>query len=280
MAHSSRLAAQPAAEAADVLETAGIDYVSFGWLTVALLAHDCNFAEVEFIVRDRDLIAAREPLADAGFHLCTDQVCKELHDIRHPSPDLNSPAELFRTHRPNKHHLPPATHIHLDFHYEGCDVLKLYKKSSLLRWIPVLEDDPRNNDPALVWLANDPRLPAAARQGWSWTHLGPVRILNPASFCEVLIMLLCRDYGSIQGREFVWRGMWEELVKSCIHARLNRPLRPDFKELWDAAEDFFLRHVRSQAPLPKLCDLRRRLIASGEILADEIPQIDELRLHS
>jgi len=34
---------QLAAEAAEILDTANIDYVCFGWLAVALLAHDAGF---------------------------------------------------------------------------------------------------------------------------------------------------------------------------------------------------------------------------------------------
>ncbi|RDW64419.1 uncharacterized protein DSM5745_09830 [Aspergillus mulundensis] len=273
------LGAHPAAEAADILDTACIDNVSFGWLTVALLARDWGFGEVEIIVRDRDLIAARDTLASAGFRLCNDQFCDQLTDRRRPflgggdsAAPFMSPEELYSSNRPNKNHQPPAAHFHLDVHYEFCYVLKLYKKSSILRCIPVLEDDPRNDDPSCVWFSNDRRLPAPAppdEHGPSgpWNALGPVRILSPATFVEVLTMLRCRDCGL--PRELGWRQMWTQLALAQV--QLDRPLRPDFKDVWEAAGDFFVRGVGAQDPLPKLSDLRRRLIADGEILAEELP---------
>ncbi|KAL2835294.1 hypothetical protein BDW59DRAFT_168529 [Aspergillus cavernicola] len=283
--------AQPAAQAAELLDTAKIPYVSFGWLTIALLSFDAGLGEVEFVVRDQDSDAAREALVDEGFHLCKDPNCRELlNDRCPPSQDRPqcvpaeeqrmTPSELDAFFALNAQHLIADAHFHLDFQYEKCTVLSLYKKSSILRWIPVLEADPRNDDPSFLWLSNDSaRLPEARLDGPSgpWTQLYPVRFLNPTSFCETLLLLLCRDYGHVKCRDFSWRTMWETLVENQVP--LNRPLRLDFKPMWEAAEDFLLQCMPTSNHFKLMSECRRQLIANGEIIQAEIPELDESRMH-
>ncbi|KAL4810274.1 hypothetical protein BDV18DRAFT_55491 [Aspergillus unguis] len=282
--------AQPAAEAAEILDTAGIPYVAFGWLPIALLAHDCKFGEVEFVVRDKDLVAAREELVEQGFRLCDKPDCLELLDNRYlppPSDDSDIPwgdqimtvGEYIALNLLNSHHLIADAHFHLDWQYDKCTILSLYKKSRILRWVPVLEDDSCNDDLSLLWRSDDPSLPEARPNGpcGPWRDLPPVRFLNPASFCEVLFLLYCRDYCHVRGRDFSWRGMWETLIEHRVQH--NRPLRPDLKLVWDAAEDFIVRCIHSQDPFPKLSALRRQLIAKGDIQAAEIPEVMEDAMH-
>ncbi|KAL2843125.1 hypothetical protein BJY01DRAFT_248800 [Aspergillus pseudoustus] len=159
-----------------------------------------------------------------------------------------------------------------------CKVLSLYKKSRILRWIPVLEAEPKNNDPGLLWLSDDAtRLPEACLSGPSgpWRQLPTVRILCPTSFCEALLLLLCRDYCAVKGHEFGTRGMWETMARRQV--RLNRPLRAGFNEAWEAPVDFYGRRMRTRdrKPGPRVSNLRRHLIATGEILPEEIPEVDE-----
>ncbi|KAL4903997.1 hypothetical protein BDW74DRAFT_179087 [Aspergillus multicolor] len=59
--------AQPAIEAAKVLDLAGIDHMCVGWLAVALLAFDATIGEVELAVRDKNFAAARAALVKGGF---------------------------------------------------------------------------------------------------------------------------------------------------------------------------------------------------------------------
>ncbi|KIA75600.1 hypothetical protein HK57_00614 [Aspergillus ustus] len=283
--------AQPAAEVAEILDTAGISYLSFGWLPVALLALDLKYGEVEIVVRDRDLVAAREELVNNGFRLCEKPDCRELLDNRSPplqdsqrgvpfEDQVFTVAEFIAFRARNKYHLIAAAHFHLETQYDNCTVLSLYKKSSILRWIPVLEDDPRNDEAGLIWRSDDDaRLPPARVDGPSgpWTGLHAVRFLNPASFCEALLLLSCRDYCHIRAREFSWRGMWETLIENQV--RLNRPLRPDLKLIWDAAEAYFIHNDRSKAPAPLMSRIRRQLIANGVIVPAEIPEVVEWWMH-
>ncbi|RDW84217.1 uncharacterized protein DSM5745_04543 [Aspergillus mulundensis] len=272
--------AQPALEAAKVLDVAGIAHVCVGWLAVALLAFDANLGEVELVVRDKDFAAARASLVQGGFRLCEDAQCRELCDRR--PPPLESQEQLFSLNEcqdffaPNASHLIASAHFHLGAQYSQCTVLSLYKKSEILRWIPVLEDDPGKDDPSLIWLSNDaPRLPPARPDGpcGPWRHAQAVRLLSPAAFCELLLFLYCRDCSHVGLRQFSCRAMFERCAGHQM--RLDRRLRPDFQEVWESMVDFFAHKIGPRDPFPALHALRMRLIAAEEILYEEMPQVDE-----
>ncbi|KAL3477011.1 hypothetical protein BJX99DRAFT_246505 [Aspergillus californicus] len=273
------LGAEPAAEVAEVLDTAKISYICFGWLSLALLAWDANIGEVEIVVRDKDFEAAREALSEAGFRLCDKEDCIQLRDRRVPL--RHEPAWTpMGWNRDDGFHIVPEAHFHLEMQYDNCTVLSLYKKSSLLRRIRVLEDEPEDDDPTLVWLSNDcSRLPEARADGPSgpWTQLHPVRILDPTLFCEVLLFIMCRDCGRVGHRSFGCLVMWEKLVWKQM--RLNRPLRPDFQLICDIGEDLWVRGIRKRCPYKFMRVCRKELIANGELRPEEMTNIVEDYTH-
>ncbi|KAL4968897.1 uncharacterized protein BDV14DRAFT_196704 [Aspergillus stella-maris] len=232
------LGAKPASEAAEALDHAEIRYVCVGWLPFALYLKDAGTGEVELVVRDKDFEAAVDVL-QRRFQLWDDPDCVELLEHRVSQTPRTSPGNRHSLKSGwNITHLIAGAHFHLETTYEGCDVLSLYKKNSILRWFPILEDQPEKEDVSLIWTSTDSaRLPAARPGGPSgaWTKLHPVRMPSPTTFCEMILMILFRDHAQVNGRYFSFAKMWTYLVTKGV--QYDRPLRSDFRDLWKAAED-------------------------------------------
>ncbi|BCS25099.1 uncharacterized protein APUU_41543S [Aspergillus puulaauensis] len=257
------LGAQAASDAGEVLDVAGIFYVMFGWLPVALDAKDEGFGEADFVVQKRDLSRAIEQLVEAGFKQCQDPNCIELQANRRPLRDTGDGpcnlSEIAAADVLNSYHTVADAHFHLGFQYESSTVLSLYTTSELLFWL----EDPESgelpaNDNDIFWFSNDPRLPPYQEGGPSgpWTGLYPVRILSPVTFSEALVILMCRDYGHIDFVDHAWITMWE----CVVFKERPRTLSPRFQPVWD----IFNAEEPNCSPYDVLRALRDDMIANNE----------------
>ncbi|KAL3451471.1 hypothetical protein BJX65DRAFT_304055 [Aspergillus insuetus] len=120
-------------------------------------------------------------------------------------------------------------------------------------------------------------MPLDCRRHGQMDHPQGVSILDPTAFYEASFLLFCRDYCHFGGGEFSWRAMWKSLAKQQV--RLNRPLPADFLPIWNVIKDWFARWIRSTGPALPLSHHRRRLIAQGNLLAEETPEVDEEVMH-
>ncbi|KAL4931511.1 uncharacterized protein BDV17DRAFT_255838 [Aspergillus undulatus] len=50
----------------------------------------------------------------------------------------------------------------------------------------------------------------------TWTQLHPVRMLSPTTFCEAIILLICRDHAHVGGRYHHWCKMWRCLIEKRV----------------------------------------------------------------
>ncbi|CAP91518.1 Pc13g04490 [Penicillium rubens Wisconsin 54-1255] len=123
---------------------------------------------VSFVVPDTLIEISYSTLSKAGFLPCTQSSdCPYSNTLRCP---------------------PPVTHLHIDD-----------EKSDVLWEFPDFEIASHNNN-SDIWCASDTRLPPASLgrgQGRFPPHLYSVQIPSALRYCEALILLLCRDYGSV-----------------------------------------------------------------------------------
>ncbi|OJJ06098.1 hypothetical protein ASPVEDRAFT_311869 [Aspergillus versicolor CBS 583.65] len=256
MSATTCIGAQVASEAGEVLDMAGIFYVLFGWLPVALIAEDKGFGEVDLLVPKQDLTRAIEKLVEAGFHECQDPNCIELQENRRPITS-NNVFQAMAFLIGNSIHAVANAHFHLGSQYESCTVLSLYTISDLLWWFEDKEQRLLLTDDD-VWFSNDSRLPPYREGGPSgaWTALPPVRMLSPTAFSEALIRLMCQNYGHIKGVGRAWRKMWECLMRNAHHMDLD----PRFQPVWDS---FSASHYTGN-PYEILRALRDEMVANNE----------------
>lgn len=264
MSTTTCIGAQVASEAGEVLDMAGIFYLSFGWLPVAVIAEDKGFGEVDMLVPKRDLAKAIEKLVEAGFHQCQDPNCIELQENRRPitSNDVFQASAFLVD---NSVHAVANAHFHLASQYESCTVLSLYTISDLLWWFEDKEQGLilTDND---VWYSNDSRLPLYREGGPSgpWKELPPVRMLSLTAFSEALIRLMCQNYGHVKGVDRAWSMMWECLVRKAQHM----DLAPRFQPIW---ESFSAKHYPGN-PYEILRALRDEMVANNEF--PYLPPVD------
>lgn len=135
--------------------------------------------DVSFVVPDALIEFSFSTIAEAGFHLCSRYL---------DCPHSNSPQCQ-----------PPYKHLHIDYDL----AILLYKKSDVLWEFPEFEAAFRDTSPDIMF-ASDARLPPATlgRGRGRFPHLSSVRIPSASRYCEALILLLCRDYGT--ARETYW----------------------------------------------------------------------------
>lgn len=132
--------------------------------------------DAAFIVPDTLIESAYTILADKGFIPCAPSFnCARSHTRRCP---------------------PPTNHLHIDDNL----AVSLHRKSDILWAIPDLEDiDLSGGTDPHVMLACDRRLPRPVPgrgRGRFSSALDAVWIPSAVRYCEALIILLCRDYGS------------------------------------------------------------------------------------
>ncbi|OGM39421.1 hypothetical protein ABOM_012115 [Aspergillus bombycis] len=134
---------------------------------------------VSFVVPDALSEISFSTIAEAGFHLCSRQL-----DCPHSNSNQCQ---------------PPYKHLHIDDEL----AILLYKKSDVLWEFPEFEAAFHDTS-ADIMFASDARLPPATlgRGRGRFPHLSSVRIPSPSRYCEALILLLCRDYGTT--RETYW----------------------------------------------------------------------------
>ncbi|KAL4779508.1 hypothetical protein BJX76DRAFT_340485 [Aspergillus varians] len=87
-----------------------------------------------------------------------------------------------------------------------------------------------------VILSNDiTQIPPTAVTNGSgaWTSLSPVRILNPHSFTDAVLLLLCRNFGHPQRLYKLWANMISVLMDDEPGA-LRKEVREEFRDVWEA----------------------------------------------
>lgn len=74
-----------------------------------------------------------------------------------------------------------------------------------------------------------------------WLNTYPIKILNPNSFTEALLLLYCRDFHNANDRDALQLGYdeyWKRLIlpmaeiKEDNSAVFKKTLRPEFREAW------------------------------------------------
>ncbi|KAJ6122942.1 hypothetical protein N7512_005407, partial [Penicillium capsulatum] len=205
-----------AAEIAHVLERAQVAYVLWGWMALGLVGAYQRSGAIEIIVSDSQMQLACNSLAKIGLKPCRDDECETV---------------VLGRLRP-----VPAAHFHIGFKYRGCTALSFLAKSELLWWwkdFPLLA--PGKDHPDIL-LTTDPRLPPCVEYGCTgpWTDLHPIRILNPSSFTEAIILLACRDYNQPNHLFPTWGGMLDALrgYKEYPATLVKKSLRPEFQAFW------------------------------------------------
>lgn len=109
----------------------------------------------------------------------------------------------------------------------------------MLQEFPDLELLSQNNSLEIM-RASDVRLPSAILgrgQGRFTSELSPVRILSPLKYCEAVIFLLCRDYGT--RRQYYWMSILNyimEYVEDCDIFNEGE-LREDYQPFYQAVKD-------------------------------------------
>lgn len=148
-----------------------------------------------------------------------------------PCPDAECDAMVLGRLRP-----VPAAHFHIGVKYRGCSTLSFLSHSTSLWWrenFPIKA--PGSDDPDIL-LTTDPRLPPYVQYGCTgpWTDLYPIKILNPSSFTEAVILLACRDYRQPNNLFPTWEGMLDALrgYKEYPATLVKKSLRPEFQAFW------------------------------------------------
>ncbi|RDW65870.1 uncharacterized protein DSM5745_09609 [Aspergillus mulundensis] len=253
-----RIPAKPAADVARILDHAKVPNVLWGWLAVGLVGLDHRFPQVDFVVPDDKIEAAKEALIAGGFTLCIDQDCAEQKEDRvaPDSVDLHGPLglnEMNTLGARNRFHPIADIHFHLEpSKYEYYNVLSLFIQSKTLwsGWWPdlVLTDactDAKCPDterfPAdhpHFMLSSDIDLYKCEDGSGPWAEeLYAVKTLKPSLLVEALIYLFCRDWGHIKSVDEGWQDMillGLVRVKRDDQARfIEKDLNPVLQPLWN-----------------------------------------------
>ncbi|PYI06178.1 hypothetical protein BO78DRAFT_461352 [Aspergillus sclerotiicarbonarius CBS 121057] len=146
---------------------------------------------ISFVIPDALIEISFSTLAEAGFHLCSRHLdCPHSNSIHCP---------------------PPYKHLHIDDEL----AISLYKKSDVLWEFPEFETTFHDTSADItIMFASDARLPLATLgrgRGRFFPHLSSVRIPSPSKYCEAVILLLCRDYGT--ARESYWLAILTYVVE-------------------------------------------------------------------
>ncbi|KAL2843550.1 Aldehyde/histidinol dehydrogenase [Aspergillus pseudodeflectus] len=168
-----------ASRLANVLDDAHIPYFMWGWTALGLMGQDWGFPEIDFVVPDTMIKDAAHALARAGNLICNDPGCPQGRQDRATSRALVIARDRF--------HMLPEKHFHL----VGGNVLLLHRKSNIAWWLPDLQaGPPAADDPHFILSTDEERLPPRAVDGPSgpWTQYYPVKIMNPGSFTESIMI--------------------------------------------------------------------------------------------
>ncbi|KAJ5096348.1 hypothetical protein NUU61_005704 [Penicillium alfredii] len=219
--------AEPAVDVARILDEAQIPH--FLWGRVALGLVGLYFPqrrgseifeltvkeEIDFVVEDEHIKLTTKQLTRANFTRCKDECMGLRCDRQRPVPEV---------------------HFHLGSKYRQCSFLSLLPKSTTLWWLPNFPLDAPAADDLNLTVISHSRLPPRALFGCisPWADLYPIKILNPNSFTEGMILLGCRDDGQRNGlfvcREKILLALSEEQDIPGITVKKNP--RPRFQHFW------------------------------------------------
>lgn len=197
---------------------------------------------VAFVVLDTHIQYSFASLSKAGFLPCTERLdCPHSNTLRCPS---------------------PATHLHINNEL----TVSLYRKSDVLQEFPDFELTSKDSCADII-RASDTRLPPASLgrgQGRFSADLSSVRIPSPLRYCEAIIFLLCRDYGSV--RETYWMSILTYILEFVDEMGLmdEEGLGEGYKQFYQA-----MKHGDSNMYLV-LDGLRRNLIERRLLPASQL----------
>ncbi len=251
-----------------LLDEARIKYVAIGWQALDTIGEEKPPGEVDMAILDGQIADAIKHLVTAGF----DQPCnrpncaelkidrgdpvikeRELARARELRPELGSkpvldPESGYAGHCWAYARWHGIAEAH--FHINGADyLLSLHRKSQTLWWMSdeefgITKEDlaianapgSENPHPHLILSTDAERIPPRGEPyngSGPWGTLYAVKILNPDSFTDAVLFLLCR-----------YLNHEEHLDKMCLNMiaclkdkspnRLKKNVRPEFKHLWDA----------------------------------------------
>ncbi|KAL2849721.1 hypothetical protein BJX68DRAFT_267037 [Aspergillus pseudodeflectus] len=285
--------ARPAAEVGQTLDRAGVPNILWGWWVVSLLGVHYGFPEIEFVLRDDKLAIAVSCLIAAGYQHCTSRQCVELHAegsaMQDPTFQCSttgktymSVPDIFSRMGPNRFHVIADEHFHFDprGHFT---VLRLYKQSRMLWWLPkdAIKLGPVADE--YFMLSNDEGLPPSRANGGAgtgpWRELPPVKIMRPAKFFEALVLLRCLyEYAADWSEKSFYR-MVLNLYGSRSHQtyrEIEAGMRPEFRSVWVAEHSG--PHTKGQPAGYAALRLRKRLLAGQLEQSANIPPLPPLNI--
>lgn len=126
----------------------------------------------------------------------------------------------------------PTTHLHINDEL----TISLFRKSDVLQEFPDL-DFASKNKTSYIMHASDTQLPSASPgcgRGRFSLDLSSTRIPSALKYCEAIILLLCRDYGSVY--EPYWISILTYLVEFVDGLDIfeEEKLREDYKQFYHA----------------------------------------------
>ncbi|KAJ5589737.1 hypothetical protein N7450_003709 [Penicillium hetheringtonii] len=233
-----------AGEIARVLDDVGIPNILWGYAALGLVGQVKASSEIDFVIPDELLEKAADTLVARGFELCTARKC--------PANDERKRARALA-----------AVHFDATPENDTMGPIQFFPKSHILWWLKEIPaGHPSPNDETLI-LTNDPGLPKRPQvrtatspihrnlytgyeefvgPSGSWTETYPIKILNPSSFTEALLLLYCRDYHNSNDHDALQLGYdeyWKRLilpmgeVKENENAIVKKNLQPEFRDAWE-----------------------------------------------
>ncbi|KAF3394146.1 hypothetical protein F1880_005527 [Penicillium rolfsii] len=225
------------ARVSQVLNAAGVPNLLWGNYLLSVYGVPTITEDVAFVVADEHTAMASSALKEADFSPC-----------RKGSSCPRSPGFQAR---------PPAEHLHINEDF----VISLYKKSDMLWKFGVFGGCQFEQSPHIL-SASDVRLPLAVpgRGRGRFSQEFPfVRIPSAATFCEALILLICRDYDTVY--ETYWLAMLTYILEYVDETEVF-----DEKDLGGEYRKFYAA-LKSGDPTTYLLldELRSDLISKGDI---------------
>ncbi|THC93696.1 hypothetical protein EYZ11_006840 [Aspergillus tanneri] len=176
-----------------LLNTAGVPALLWGNYLLTIYGVPTIVDGVAFVVPDALTEVSYSALSRAGFLTCTrNSDCPHQTSSRCP---------------------PPTRHLHIDDEL----TVSLYRKSDVLWELPEFGLVPHGKSPDIMY-ASDTQLPSASLghgRGRFNSPLSPVRIPTALRYCEALILLLCRDRGSI------YEAYWMAILTYMLELRYD-----------------------------------------------------------
>ncbi|KAL4809459.1 hypothetical protein BDV18DRAFT_132117 [Aspergillus unguis] len=198
--HEPAPCANLASRISRVLDEGGVPHVLFGWLAVALIGCNEGFGDVDFIIADEKIEAARERLKHFnGATACEKPGCPhfKVDPLDRGFQGPSSPPSRNRYRLPGKYH----------FHVNPAYVLRIHEKSNIAPWLPDPQPGPpAANDPN-YWRTNDWERwanPGDLGPSGPWIFLYPIKTLSPDALMGVVGYRQDMDAGLPIGNLWSW----------------------------------------------------------------------------